>query len=269
MSKSQESFSVKQLTLGDDLELGDPVLDNVVRLLLEPEDGKINVRRVTMMDGIDIKEVDLTTDLSHRITLKGRGRVKQDSKGSTQDIVVESIDAGGKMVGIGSLIQFGKIGRLLIQRSGLVSHDGKEIVKADLKFGDKIIGQARYTITKYNSMSDIGKALGPLEPHLSYGHLETLSRSSSIVSETAVDVDLSNIEPSKEGFIAVNLGENIRMNNFAPGHLGNVAITVDYLINVENARAEAAKTKSGSLRLNLGRFSFQNKRTSYSRMEDL
>ena len=267
MRKSQESFSIKQLKLGD-LKLGDPILDNVVRLLLEPNDGKINIRRVTFMDGISIKDFDLTEDVSRRITLKGQGRVRENSKGSNSDIMVETIDAGGNMIGIGSLIQLGKIGRLLIQKSGLVSHDGKEIVKADLKFGDKIIGQAIYTITKYSKMSDVPKALGPLEGRLSYGHLEALSKTSSIVSESAVDVDLSSIEPSKQGYIAVNLGENFKMNNFSPEHLGDVAITVDYLINVENTRKEAASTKSGSLRLSLGRFTFENTKNSYSSMTE-
>lgn len=220
------------------------------------------------MDGISTKYFDLTKDVSHRITLKGQGRVRENSKGSSREIMVETIDAGGKIVGIGSLIQLGKIGRLLVQKSGLVSHDGREIVKADLKFGDKIIGQATYTITKYNKMSDIPKALGPLEGKLSYGHLEALSKTSSIVSESAVDVDLSSIEPSKQGYIAVNLGENFRMNNLEPEHLGNVAITVDYLINVENAKKEAANTRSGSLRLSVGRFTFENTKNSYSTMEE-
>lgn len=262
MALEEVGISLKQMRLSG-LPMGNAILDHIVKLALEPKEAEIQVARVTTFDGISLRSFDPATDIRNRMTVRGQGKVSQSpSKGLTA-LAEETLDAGSKVVGIGSILQFRKIGQMLLKKGGLIAHDGTAKFRADLKLNGKPIGAATYTVYKYHSLKDLPESISSLVPE---DQREALLKRPALITKALVDVDLKRAPVGKDGFVQIRLGENAEIGHLSRDHGSNVIITACYDVSIKSLDQTVAdvsvEAHKGNLALDLGPFEFQTIATS-------
>lgn len=246
-----EQLRVKELNLGD-IRIGEPQVESAVKLLVEPKDGKITTRRVLYFQGATIHNLDLT-DVSRRMTIKKEGSIKEASKGGHKKLIEETVDIGGKLLGGVSVIQFKKIADIMLGKMGVIKHDGRLVMTADLKSGDKVIGQARYEAIKFEKVDNVASALKGFLDVPSYKHQSQMSGEPALLTRADVEMNLDSLPKDRDGFVYVKLEERFPLDSLGIEKLAkHVLITADYKIS-----SEQAHEITGALRLNLGQFVFK------------
>jgi len=250
MKSLGEQLRVKELYLGD-IRIGDPVVESAVKLLVEPSDGKITTRRVLYFKGATVHNLNLT-DISRRMTIKREGTIKEASKGGNKKLIEETVDVGGQLLGGVSVVQFKRIAQIMLGKMGVIKHDGRLVMTADLKSGDRVIGQAKYEAIKFEKVRDVGTALKGFLDVPSYKHQSQMSGEPALLTRADVDMNLDSLPKDKDGFVYVKLEERFPLDSLGIERLAqDVLITADYKISSEQAHEIA-----GALRLNLGQFTF-------------
>jgi len=251
MESLGEQLRVKELYLGD-IRIGDPVVESAVKLLVEPNDGKITTRRVLYFKGATIHDLNLT-DISRRMTIKKEGSIKEAAKGGNRKLIEETVDASGQLLGGVSVVQFKRIAQIMLGKMGVIKHDGRLVMTADLKSGDKVIGQARYEATKFEKVGDVGATLKGFLDVPSYKHQSQMSGEPALLTRADVEMNLDSLPKDKDGFVYVKLEERFPLDSLGIERLAqDVLITADYKIS-----SEQAHEITGALRLNLGHFAFK------------
>lgn len=265
----RDSLAIKALTLtGADLDsevihFGHPIIDSVVRLLLDPKDKNIKLRRIVSFDGFDIGKVDLSKDSQRRMILrggeipKGGGSLKHQSA-TNREILEQVIDGGGKIVVGASLLQLRQIGRLLIRKSGIVAHDDSFKASSDLYFNGRQIGEVIYTIKKYNSLKSLEYLPKDLLDSMPFSHQSRAGDHPAVVSSVTAELDMQRIAPIEKGKIYISLGESFSTENIRSSNLINPAtISVDYVLDVKNIKGDPTLSAARSLKLEMGKFKYE------------
>ncbi len=250
MESLGEQLRVKELYLGD-IRIGDPVVESAVKLLVEPSDGKITTRRVLYFKGATIHDLNLT-DISRRMTIKKEGSIKEAPKGRHRKLIEETVDASGQLLGGVSVVQFKRIAQIMLGKMGVIKHDGRLVMTADLKSGDRVIGQARYEAVKFEKVGDVGTALKGFLDVPSYRHQSQMSGEPALLTKTDVEMNLDSLPKDNDGFVYVKLEERFPLDSLGIERLAeDVLITADYKIS-----SEQTHEITGALRLNLGHFAY-------------
>ncbi len=250
MSLEEAKLSLKQRTLSS-VPMGAPFLDHVAKLILEPQITDIRITRIIVFDGMSLRSFDPSTGFRNRMTIRNQGKVSQSPGENLMPLVGEGVDAVGKIVGIGSVLQFGKIGFLVAKHTKLVAHDGARRFEALLKQRGELLGKAIYTINKYHSLRKLPDSLKALAPE------DEVRNRPILVTKANVEVDLRNAPVNRNGLVQIRLGDNIDTGKLSRDHGRDVVVTAYHDISIVTAGANMPERYTGRLSLNLGPFDFE------------
>jgi len=262
MVLEEAGLSLKQMKLAD-LPVGGALVDQILKMALEPREAEISIARITTFDGISLRSFDPTKDIRNRMTIRREGKISLSRSTKFRPLAEETLDAGTKMIGIGSVLQMRKIGQMLLQHGGLITHGGTAKYSAELRSNGRSIGKAVYTVYKYHSLRDLPKSVQNLVPA---SERAEILKKPALITKALIDVDLSKAPTNKDGLVQVRLGETVDIHNLSRDGGGNVVITAFYDIAVNSLstaeKARFSEHHNESLSLDLGPFTFETQATS-------
>jgi hypothetical protein len=253
MKFQEAGLSLKTKSL-EGIQIGDPFFDLILKLGLERGKHKININRVVVFDGISLRSVDITKGVRNRMTVKNEGKVSQKNKGQISSLGEEVLDAGGKMVGIGSILQFQKIFMSVMKIGGLNVSDAKSKFKALLKHEGSEIGEVVYVVEKFNSPKQLPKFVTEA---VDENVLAQISNHPILITNAVVDLDLAGFKTGND-LLTVKFGENYEIGSRDHGR--NVIVSAVYDITDSYSGQDFKKT--GFLSLNFGAFKFETLKTN-------
>lgn len=232
MSLEEVKLSLKKRKLS-----GQPMvlvfLDHVVKLAIEPRKTAIQIDRLISFDGISLRSFDPAVDLRNRMTVRNQGKVSQSPKAKLGLLAEETLDAGTKIIGIGSVLQLRKIVYMMLKQGGLVDHDGTAQYKAVLRSKGQEIGNVVYTAYKHHSLASVPRLVIPTEAHV--------VKKPALVTKTLVNIDLTNAPVNKGGLVQVRMGANVSISHLSPDHGENVVISAFHQVDVSPSGDQSAE----------------------------